>query len=599
MIPQKVYLFPFYVTDRQSSHSYGGESPKALDFAIVADSSASEGPFRILESEIVMRPLLSRVFALALGIGLFCPAQGFGQEKEEPKKTPFQETSDSLLAGSAMQLMEHWHFPHYRSWARWNVGGLDAEFQKRFKSFPEELLKALGNRESADHESAVGFVAFYAALARGHAARLNQRHLSSAVDRALAPDTDKIREGLVASLLAKAAKTRVMAAIAVLSLDESHAKANEVIKASVASADSKVLWEASRLIGLAHLTSSQAVECLRRLLKHRDPYVRHNAAWAVIMIGPAARELAPALVAFLETGEDAEGEYYFPYTMAPPQHRNLALMALESLKEHAKPAVPAILARFAKAKDRDQIAMLACLASIGCKEDACLAVMRKSLESEDWTLKLTAACAMLHLAPEDRTATELVKKSLADKSIKKLAMEVCQEVGPPSREIVASLLPQLDHQEQEVRIDAMRALAGIGPHATEAVPGLEKLLAKEEDGMTHTFVSTRAAAYALGKIRGKEAAAAFLRVADSKVSGARYSMTYLPDFGDDLPTTTVAVLARAMESDDRPKDMAAMALSNLGERARPVRRHMERLLEDPAIGWIIDTALRRIPANPR
>jgi hypothetical protein len=73
---------------------------------------------------------------------------------------------------------------------------------------------------------------------------------------------------------------------------------------------------------------------------------------------------------------------------------------------------------------------------------------------------------------------------------------------------------------------------------------------------------------------------------------------YLPELGDDLPPTALAVLVRAIEGNDRPKDMAAVALSNLGRRARPVRRDLERLLEVPEAGWILDTALGRIAANP-
>ena len=105
----------------------------------------------------------------------------------------------------------------------------------------------------------------------------------------------------------------------------------------------------------------------------------------------------------------------------------------------------------------------------------------------------------------------------------------------------------------------------------------------------------------LAKIRGKEAAAALLRVADSKASGAHYAIMYLPDLGDDLPPTTLAVLVRAMKSNDRRSDVAAMGAgaTQWSERARPVRRDMVRLLEDPAVGWILDTALRRIPANPQ
>jgi hypothetical protein len=76
-------------------------------------------------------------------------------------------------------------------------------------------------------------------------------------------------------------------------------------------------------------------------------------------------------------------------------------------------------------------------------------------------------------------------------------------------------------------------------------------------------------------------------------------MMYLPKLGDDLPPTTLAVLVRAIKSKAEAKDIAAIALSNLGERARPVRLDLERLREDPDVGWIVDTALRRIPANKR
>jgi hypothetical protein len=540
-----------------------------------------------------------RLLAILLGIGLGSAAEVFRHEKVEPKETPFQKTASSLLVGCAMHLSEYGHFPHFTSWSRVRGGNVDAADRKRYKDFPDVLMKALVNRESVDHATAVAFLANYANLARIHAANFSEKDLSVAVDHALAPHTGKIREALVAILQAKTANTRLMAAMALLCLDENHVKANEVFQASVMLPDVD-LSETSRFIALAHLTSPQAINYLRRLLKHRDMRVRHGAASAAITLGRSARDLAPALIALLETGKDAEGSYEYPFAIAAvPQSGNLALMALESLEEHAKPAVPAILKRFAKANDEDQLAMLACLAHSGHKGDACLAIVRKSLRSEKSKLKLAAACTLLHLTPRDREATDLLKNALADDTTKNLALEICQQFGPPSPEIVASLLPMLDNNAEDVRINAMRALASIGPQATQAVAGLEKLLAKEEDAMTHTFQSTEAAARALAKIRGKEAAAALLRVADSKTSGAYPAIKYLPKLGDDLPPATLEVLVRAIRSDDRPKEMAAMALSNLGERARPVRRELERLHEDPEVGWIIDTALRRIPANPR
>lgn len=568
-----------------------------------------------------MRTSYVPFMALLLGIGLPFSARSFGQEIEKPTKTPFQETADSILDSCILPLIEYWHFPHFTSWARFKGGDGDAEFQKECQTFPADLMKALANPESVDHDSAVAFLARYAMLARGHAARLSERNLSVAVERALAPHTAKIREALLGSLQSKAAKTRLLAAVALLSLDESHAKANEILEASAASTDTELLSETSEIIAAAHLTSPQAINYLRRLLKHRDKNVRHEAASAVITLGRSARDLAPALIAFLETGKDAEGSYDYPFTIGFPQFGNLALMALESLKEHAKPALPTILARFAKANDEDQVAMLACLAHIGHQDDACLALVRGCLRSEKSKLKLAAACALLHLVPGDREAADLLKKALADRATTTRvldlggasthpAVEMCKRFGPPSRAIAASLLPMLDDQTEDVRIHAMLALGRIGPLAREAVPGLEKLLAREEDHMTHTCSSTRAAAFALAQIGGKEGAAALLRVADSNASSACWAILYLPDLGDDLPPAALDVLVRALQCNDersqtatvalyKRHQVAPIALSNLGERARPVRRELERLLDDPEVGWIIDTALRRIPENPR
>jgi HEAT repeat protein len=549
-----------------------------------------------------------RWVAILLGVFL-CTPSGFGQEKEEPKKTPFQETAEWLMSGSAIQLMEYWHLPHLTSWNRLigddgfgaflNVGDTLAGFQKRSQSFPDELVKALNNPDGVDHETAVEFLAAYACMARHHAAHFSEKSHSRAVDLALAPHTGKIREALVISLQAKAPKTRLMAALTLLSLEESRARANEVLEASAKFANAELLAEACGFIGSAHLTSPQAIAFLGRMLKHTDPTVREAAAGAAITMGRSARDLAPALIAFLETGKNAHGNYQYPLSISLPIPGNLALMSLESLAAYAKPAVPVILAQFTTASEEEQLAILACLANVGPKDKACLDLVRKTVKLEKAKLKLAAACTILHLAPGDREATELLQKALAEDTTKKTAIESCKRLGPPSREVVGSLLTLLDDKEEAVRVGALLALARIGPPAADAVLGIERLMAKEDGHITYTFHSFQAAANALARIRGKEAAAALLRVADSKTDGARYAMMYLPELGDDLPPTTLTVLLRAIKSDDRTKDMAAMALSNLGERARPVRRDLERMINDPAVGWILDTALRRIPANPR
>jgi hypothetical protein len=547
-----------------------------------------------------MRTTFLRMFATFLGVALGSSA-GFAAEKKEPDPTPFQESARMLFGGSFLQMVQFGHLPHLASWAKLPKGGdVDDKDIQRCKSFPDDLMKALESREGADHDEAVAGLAYYAALARFRAVTSSEKNLPSGVGRALAPHTARIRQALAAGVAReKTPRTRLMAALALLSLDEGHAEANKILQASAASADAKLLADASQIVGLAHLTTPQALEFLGRLLKHRDPAVRQAAAGAVITMGTSARDMAPALIAYLETGESARGTYTHPLTMALPPTENLALKALESLKEHARPAVPAILARYEKANADDQVAMLSCLANAGHNNEACLAAARKSLESKKANVRLAAACTLLHLAPGDRGATDLLKEALAGDATRDLAVKTCQQFGPPSREIVASLLPMLNSDTENVRIEAMNALARIGRPAAESVPAIEKLLATEEDHTTHTFLSSTAAARTLASIGGKAAAAALLRVAESKSSGAEYAISCLPDLGDELPPAALAALVRIVNSDDLLREPAALALSNLGERAGPVRRDLQRLVDVSDVGWILDTAVRRIPAAPR
>src|ERR1700683_839777 len=107
---------------------------------------------------------------LVLAIGICSTAQGFGQDKVEPKKTDFQETANMLLGGCAPYLVEYGHLPHFTSFSRFKSGDFDfdADFRKKCLRFPDDLIKALGNQNSADHETAVFVLATYASLARNH-----------------------------------------------------------------------------------------------------------------------------------------------------------------------------------------------------------------------------------------------------------------------------------------------------------------------------------------------------------------------------------------------------------------------------------------------
>ncbi len=520
------------------------------------------------------------------------------QEESAAKESPFQETAVSVLSGGLLYFIEYGHFPHFLSYDKMKGRDFDAALHDRIHRFPDELLKVLADPNSPDNETAIMCLAYYACFARAHAAQLREKDLATAVDWALAPYTEKIQKGLVAGLDAKKEKTRVFAAVAILARDERHVRANDVLRAAVRSDDVETLMTACNLIGVARLNSPQGIAYLRFLMKHPKKEAREAAAGAAITLGPEARALTPDLIEMYKAGKNAVGVYYYPFALAGPQQGNLALMALEGLKEHVEPAIPLLVGRFDLSSDEEQIATLACLANVG-QTRATYLTARKAVGSGRLPVKLAAACALLRIGCGGADEAELLKKALLDNATRTVAFESCQRFGPPSREIVAILISLLGSDEEDVRIQATFALGCIGTPARAAVPAITKLLARDDDHMKHTFRSVQVAAQSLAKIGGKEATAALSRVAgaNSETTNPRFAMMYLTDVTDDLPPATLDVLVGALKGIH--KDGAAMALSNLGERARPVRRHLEEYGNDPDIGWIIDTALRRIPANPR
>ena len=254
-----------------------------------------------------MRISFSRLLMIFLGIGVCVASHSYGQEKEEPKKTPFQETADSVSCSCAMHIVGYGHFPHFTSWGRYKWENTEIEFQNRIKSFPEDLLKALIDRESANQESALEFLVLYVALARYHTTHFisknaSEKDLARATDFALSPYSAKIKETLVANSMTKSAKMRLNAAAVLLaSLDSSGRRSQQRrFKVGVASANQEIMTRINLISAWATGPSPQAVDNLGQMLSHHDKSVREAAAGAIIQMGTSARDFQrPALIKLL------------------------------------------------------------------------------------------------------------------------------------------------------------------------------------------------------------------------------------------------------------------------------------------------------------
>src|SRR5688572_21473121 len=93
-----------------------------------------------------------------------------------------------------------------------------------------------------------------------------------------------------------------------------------------------------------------------------------------------------------------------------------------------------------------------------------------------------------------------------------VAQQPGEKAGPRD---YSALVKNLDSNDRELRLDAINALAEIGPPANNAVPGLVKILQEKDEELRLS------AALALGKI-GKDAVAPVSKLLADKDDDTRY-----------------------------------------------------------------------------
>ena len=128
---------------------------------------------------------------------------------------------------------------------------------------------------------------------------------------------------------------------------------------------------------------------------------------------------------------------------------------------------------------------------------------------------------------------------------------------------VVDFVRQLQSQNVDVRLSAVKALARIGPEAKEAVPALIAALKDKDDGV-RSF-----AAEALGRI-GKEAVPALIVALKDQNAGVRNSAVYtLGRIGPEAKEVVPALIAALKDKDDGVRSFAAEALGRIGKEAVP------------------------------
>jgi HEAT repeat protein len=213
-------------------------------------------------------------------------------------------------------------------------------------------------------------------------------------------------------------------------------------------------WGARGIAALGPEASS-AVPALGRVLNGTDAEVRWNAGAALGKIGPAA---IPVLV---KTVQDP---------VAPG--RQAASAALVAIGPD-----PTLLPVLATASvDPDEYVRSSAGSALSAYGNRAWDFVTNALHSTNPASQLSAAKAATFVRPPRRTVEprlmELAKS--ADFRVRRQAIETLGEYYWPKPDLIRLYLEALDEPAEEMRLTALKALAGAGRGATSAVPELER-----------------------------------------------------------------------------------------------------------------------------
>jgi HEAT repeat protein len=379
-------------------------------------------------------------------------------------------------------------------------------------------------------------------------------HVRRSAASALPKVPARTRETRLALVKALGAENRYLRTEAGYALAAVAGAADDVAPelARLAAGDDRQTREAANK-ALAKLPADAVVPVLIPLLTHEDGSVRQAASGTLGAFGPAARAAVPTLIALLDQ---------YP-------HHLMAVQTLGRIGAGAKQAIPALLALFDRSDPSRELRIAAARAMSGIGPEAreVLLLFRSELAAQDLSeasgrYRATLATAILAMSGPDDPAiqTYVGRLARAQQSWKPMtrieAIRALAALGPTAHPALDSLRASLRRErEPKIRGLAAEALGGIGGRARPALPDLRKAEAEDEE-----YVRKRAGA-AIAKIEASAEAA--------------------------LPSAGLAKLAPRDEAAERQKEIASdiAALSASGSRqTRAALRLLQRATESlPAL----------------
>lgn len=394
--------------------------------------------------------------------------------------------------------------------------------------------------------------------------------------------------------------------------------------------------------------AESAIPELKKLLTDEEQVISVSAARAIaeieIVSGKSehAKDLIPVLVSGLKSDrrdvaiEAIQGLVYIgtPAVAAIKPLVNgsslvASLNACDALAGVGAGAADAVDNLITAAKSQDPKVRwhaISALGDIGPAAKSSIPVIIAALSDKDTQVRFNSGHALQQFG---ESAVPALIEALKNEKTRSYVMPVLAAIGPAAKAAVASLAGFINSKDPSLQRESIVALASIGDAAKSTVPALIKALDDKD------FPARPAAAYALGKIKAKDAVASLknsLNSSDDKVlqlasvwallqlepGNSQYEAIALPKLIEALDSDRVDIRREAIEtigqmgpraksavpeltkrlSDENPivRREALIALADIGPDSEPAVESILKVLSDsePSLRPVACYALGKI-----
>ncbi|MHB1425241.1 MAG: HEAT repeat domain-containing protein [Gemmataceae bacterium] len=372
-------------------------------------------------------------------------------------------------------------------------------------------------------------------------------------------------------------------------------------------------------VALVRIDPGQAAKVVPLLVKDlqaAEENQRLAAVLALTVIGPAAKEAAPALVDALRDRQlsaaalialPALGAAAVPNLielLKSPQadHRLLALQVLAKIGAEASAALLPAIASLLDADSAVRVWAAVVIQAIGPDARAAVPILIANLRSLRPEVRSAAAAALGHIGPDAKEARQLLLECLldAEEDVRYAAALSLGRIDPRFAEAVPALRDALSDSSPMVRLAALDSLSRIEPRAARDNEAILVALCRKPYPLEVRFRAVAGLTEALHSEQAKQAVPwLLLELTDDDTQVRLYAGRLLAAIDPGQITTIALALAAALGTPLPDHRRAVLqTLGEFGPKARAVVPEVERLLYDGSLG-VREEAIRALRAiNP-